>query len=212
MTILLVESSARKAGSATRAIAAELVSRLVSATPAKVVTRDLGREPVPHVTDESVTAMFIPAEDRAPAAQTALALSEELIGELEAARALVLAVPMYNYSVPSALKAWIDHIVRARRTFRHTPEGPVGLLEDKPVYIVTASGGIYSAGPGQTVDYIRPYLRAVLSKIGLKSLTFIAAEGQAVEAVGADVALAGALTSLDDLLPRATPARSNATT
>lgn len=197
-SVLHLETSARSAGSTTRRIAAELVDRLVQLEPGtQVVTRDLGTRPVPHIDEAFVAAMFVAADQRTPEDEEALALSEELIAEIEAASAIVIGAPMYNYGVPSALKAWIDHVVRARRTFRHTVDGPVGMLADKPVYVVTASGGIYGQGPGQAHDFLRPYLKDVLGKIGLKSLMFVAAEGQAVEGVGPERAIAGALASID---------------
>lgn len=88
-------------------------------------------------------------------------LSDTLVSELEAADTIVLAAPMYNFSIPSTLKAWVDHVARAGRTFRYTGAGPDGLLKGKKAYVVTARGGVYSEGPGASFDFQEPYLRAV---------------------------------------------------
>lgn len=180
--ILHIESSARPVpGSFSRRLAADLLDRLITAHPGAVVTvRDLAADPLPHVDAAFVAAMFVPEDERSPEQRAAMRLSEALVSELEAADIVVVGAPMYNYGVPSALKAWIDHVVRARRTFRHTPEGPVGLLADRPVYIVSAAGGVYSEGATARMDFFHPYMRAVLGKIGLKDLRFIRVEGLAL--------------------------------
>lgn len=200
MMILQIESSARMEASASRQLSAEIASRLAARSPgAELVVRDLAAQPLPHVDDRFVSALVSGAPRPTPTDQAALARSEALIRELEAAAAVVLGVPMYNYSVPSAFKAWIDHVVRARRTFRHTASGPVGLLADRPVWIATASGGVYGRGPAAENDFLVPYLRVVLGKIGLRSVQVLAVEGLALEAPGS--ALARALDRLDALLP-----------
>jgi FMN-dependent NADH-azoreductase len=194
--ILHIESSARLGDdSYSRRFASALVARLRAAhSGAAVMLRDLAAEPLPHVDAAFVAAMFTPEAERTPAQHAAMALSEMLVAELEAADAVVIGAPMYNYSVPSALKAWIDHVVRARRTFRHTPEGPVGLLRDRLVHVVTASGGLYGEGPGAAVDFFAPYLRTVLGKVGLKDVRVLRVEGLALgpEAVAAALARAEA--------------------
>ena len=118
--------------------------------------------------------------------------SEELIQELESSDVVVIATPMHNFTVPSALKAWIDHIVRVRRTFNVTREGKVGTLRDRPVFVAVSSGGRYSGERARQPDFLTPYLRAVLGVIGLHDLTFFAIEGSSF---GPDaVAAAGART------------------
>lgn len=201
MVILHIESSARGRASVSRRLSTEIVDRLASRSAgARVVLRDLAADPLPHVNEAFVHAMFAAPHELTATDIQALARSEELVGELEAASAVVLGAPMYNYAMPSALKAWIDHVVRARRTFQHTPSGPKGLLADRPVWIATACGGIYSAGPAAQSDFLAPYLRAVLGKIGLRSIQFVSAEGVTLGA-GPESALASALGQLDSLLP-----------
>ncbi len=186
--ILHIESSSQTRGASySRKVSLQVVQRLQDLTGGEIVSRDLVRSALPHVSDAFVEAMFVPAENRTAEQSLALALSETLVAELESADAVVVGCPMYNYSIPSALKAWLDHIVRARRTFEHTPDGPRGLLRDRPTYIVTSSGGLYREGPGTKVDFLLPYLTAVLGKIGLHDLKFVQVEGVALggEALGA---------------------------
>jgi FMN-dependent NADH-azoreductase len=106
--------------------------------------------------------------------------SEELIRELESADCVVIATPMHNFTVPSTLKAWIDHVVRVRRTFIATPDGYVGLLRDRPVFVAVSSGGRYSGPRARQPDFLTPYLRACLGTIGLRDLIFFAVEGTAL--------------------------------
>ena len=107
-----------------------------------------------------------------------VALSDELIAELEVADTIVLAVPMYNFSIPSTLKAWIDHVARRGRTFRYTEKGPEGLLRDKKVFVLVSRGGVYSKGsPAAPFDFQEPYLRTVLGFLGLTDVTFVHFEG-----------------------------------
>ncbi|SFL85507.1 FMN-dependent NADH-azoreductase [Marinobacter zhejiangensis] len=141
---------------------------------AQVTVRDLAKEPVPHLDAERFGA-FLSAQGEPTAEQAAvLTYSDELIAELKRADAVVLGVPMYNFGVPSVLKAYFDHIARAGVTFRYTENGPQGLLEDKPVYVLAARGGIYSGTPN---DSQTPFLRSFLGFLGLTSVEFVYAEG-----------------------------------
>jgi FMN-dependent NADH-azoreductase len=106
-----------------------------------------------------------------------MATSEALVRELEAADIVVIGTPMHNMAVPAALKAWIDHVVRARRTFDVTPAGKVGLLRDRPVFVAVASGGKFSGERARQLDFLTPYLQAVLGMIGLHDLTFFSVQG-----------------------------------
>jgi FMN-dependent NADH-azoreductase len=179
--ILHIESSSQaRESSLSRRVSIQVVQRLQDLTGGEVVSRDLVRPTLPHVNDAFVEAMFVPADDRTAEQSLALALSETLIQELEVADAVVIGCPMYNYSIPSALKAWLDHVVRARRTFVHTPSGPRGLLRDRPTFIVTSSGGVYREGPGTKVDFLSPYLTAVLGKMGIHDVRFVQVEGVAL--------------------------------
>lgn len=160
---LLVHSSARQAGSVTRTLAEELVERLGD----PVTLRDVsGGVPL-------LDADWIAARDAGAAGQGAMATSDELIAELRAHDTIVIAAPVYNFSIPAALKAWIDQVARAGETFRYTAEGPQGLLTGKRAYLVVASGGTPVDGP---MDFATPYLRHVLKFIGIEDVEVIAAD------------------------------------
>src|SRR4051794_20973665 len=103
--------------------------------------------------------------------------SEELIQELESADCLVISTPMHNFTVPVALKAWIDHVVRVRRTFDETPQGKVSALHDRPVFVAVSSGGRFSGDRTHQPDFLTPYLKAILGTIGLHNVTFFSVEG-----------------------------------
>ena len=103
--------------------------------------------------------------------------SEELIEELESSDFVVIGTPMHNFTVPSALKAWIDHVVRVRRTFNVTADGKVGALRDRPVFVAVSSGGRYSGKHARQPDFLTPYLKAILGIIGLHDLTVFSIEG-----------------------------------
>ena len=201
--LLFVTSSILGENSKSRALGREFVEAWTRHHPGTgVVERDLVAEAVPHVTGAVVGAAMTPAEQRSPEQAEAAAPADRLIEELEAADVVVLAAPMYNFSVPSTVKAWIDHVVRAGRTFRYGANGPEGLLRGKKVFIVTARGGVYSQGPGKSMDFHEPYLRGVLGFIGLTDVSFIYTEGLAIPDV-ATGALENARASIRDLLPKA---------
>lgn len=156
----------------TRILSQKLVEKL-SGADTSVVTRDIGRTPLPILTENWVGANFTPDEARTPAQKDVLALSDQLIAEIEAADTIVLGVPIYNFGVPAAFKAWIDLVARARKTFQYTENGPVGLLEGKKAYVVIASGGTPS---GSEIDFATPYVRHVLGFLGIHDVTIIAAD------------------------------------
>lgn len=139
-----------------------------------IVTRDLAAEPVPHL-DASRFGAFLTGEgDRNDEQKRVIDYSDSLIQEIQSADVIVMGVPMYNFGIPSALKAYFDHIARAGVTFRYTENGPVGLLKDRPVYVLAARGGIYAGTPN---DSQTPYIRSFLGFIGLKDVHFVYAEG-----------------------------------
>ena len=187
--VLHINSSVRNTGSLSRQLSGELVAKL-AAQGNTVVTRDLAAQPVPHLTEAMMGAFFTPADQRGEQATADIKISDTLVDELLAADILVLAAPMYNFSVPSTVKAWIDHVARAGRTFQYTATGPVGLATGKKAYIFTASGGVYSEGAGAAYDYLSTYLRTALGFIGITDITFVQAEGVALgeEAVAATLA------------------------
>jgi len=142
----------------------------------RVLTRDLFADPVPHLTAERFAAFAAPPADRTADQQAIVAYSDTLIAELNAAEVIVFAVPMYNFSVPSTLRAYFDHIARAGVTFRYTPEGAKGLIEGKQAYVFIARGGVHPTA----TDTQTPYLRQFLEFIGITDLHFVHAEGLAL--------------------------------
>ena len=150
---------------------------------------------MPHIDADWIGANFTPAGQRDQRQLARLAASDDAITALQRADAIVLTVPVYNFSVPSVLKAWIDHVCRAGVTFRYTDKGPQGLLRDRPVYLVMASGGVPF---GSAADFASTYLRQVLHFIGIEDVRLVGAERVAVDAGGARKA---ALGQLDRWLP-----------
>jgi FMN-dependent NADH-azoreductase len=189
--ILHINSSVRSNGSLSRQLGGEFVAKLQAADPSTtVVTRDLAANPVPHLNELVMGAYFTPAEQRNAEQAHAIKTSDTLVDELLAADTIVIGAPMYNFSVTSGLKAWIDAIARAGRTFQYGANGPEGLVSGKKVYVFIASGGAYSEGPAAAYDHLTTYLRAVLGFLGMTDVTFIVAEGVAMgeEAVAAAIA------------------------
>ena len=179
--VLLVLSSPRGRESYSHRIAHQIVDEIHTHNPqAEVVVRDLTLEPPPHVDEAFVTGRVLPPERRSVEQAESLVLSDVLIDEVNAADLIVLAVPMYNFGVPSALKAWIDHIVRPGRTFSYSKSGPVGLIRGKKAILVVARGGVYSDGPMQASDFQESYLRSVLAFIGIVDLEVVRVEGIAM--------------------------------
>ena len=200
--ILLIRVSPRPA-SFSRRIAGELAERLVRRHPgARLIDRDLAAAPPPHPDRAFYEAIL----SREPGPHPVLDESERLIGELEQADAVVIGTPMNNFTVPSTLKAWLDHIVRIRRTFASTPQGKQGLLKDRPVFVVTASGGYSGDAPPASPDFLTPYLRAILACIGLHDVAFLRMEGTARGPEATAQALSAARAWIDDRLPLRTPA------
>ena len=173
LNILEVSASARTLDSTSRALSQDLVDALRQRHgDVEIVRRDLANG-VPFVDGDWVAANFTPAEDRTSSQRDKLALSDEFIAELKAADVVVIGAPMYNFSIPATLKAWIDMISRARLTFHYTDDGPRGLLEGKKAYVVVATGGVPVGSP---VDFSTPYLRHALGFIGMDDIEFIAAD------------------------------------
>lgn len=174
--LLVINSSAAGAASVSKQLIDETVARLRTADPALVVVeRDLGATPVPHLTTDS-TAAIRGAEPANDAQRAAKALSDSLVAELKAADTLIIGAPMYNFGIPSTLKSWFDHVLRAGVTFKYGEKGPVGLLEGKRAIVVESRGGIYSSGPTQALDSQEPHLRTMLGFIGISDVTFVRAE------------------------------------
>ncbi|MHA4870205.1 FMN-dependent NADH-azoreductase [Duganella sp. PWIR1] len=189
--VLHIDSSVRSTGSLTRQLGGEFIAKLVAANPATtVVTRDLASTPVPHLTEQMLGAYFTPAEQRNAEQAFTIKTSDTLVDELLAADTIVIGAPMYNFSVTSGLKAWIDHVARAGRTFKYGANGPEGLVSGKKVIVFVATGGAYSEGPAAAYDHTTTYLRSVLGFLGMTDVTFVVAEGVAMgeEAVASAIA------------------------
>src|SRR3989338_6497224 len=173
--VLVIESSARQQGSVSRQLTAQFIANWSSANPAdQIKVRDLAVDQEPHLDANLLGGWMTPAEQQSDAEQAALALSNLLTDELLAADVLVLAAPMYNFAIPSTLKAWLDHVLRAGVTFKYTETGPQCLLTGKRAFVLTARGGIYAGG---NMDHQEPYLRQALAFIGIHDVSFIHAEG-----------------------------------
>lgn len=140
----------------------------------EVISHDFSQETVPHLDATRVTAIFTDPAERSAEQQALVDYSDKFIAELKQADAIVMGVPMYNFGVPSNLKAWIDHVARAGETFKYTEQGAVGLVENKPVFVVAARGGQYQ---GTELDAQTTFLKTFLGFIGLTNVTFIYAEG-----------------------------------
>jgi FMN-dependent NADH-azoreductase len=193
MNILVVSSSANGDASVSNGLVARFVDSVRETNAAaQVVLRDVGANPLPHLTSETVAA--IKGEPATAAELEARALSDSLVAELQQADVIVIASPMYNFGISSTLKSWFDHVARAGVTFRYTENGPEGLLKGKKTVAILSRAGFYSDGPGAVMDGQEPYLRAMLGFVGLDDVTWIRAEklafgpeaaGQAIEEAAA---------------------------
>lgn len=171
--ILHIDSSGRHEGSVSRQLTGAIVDRLVAAAPgSEVITRDAATG-LDFVDDAWIGANFTAPDERSAEQLQRLALSDQLVSEVKAADTLVIGVPIYNFGVPAALKAYIDLICRARETFAYTEQGPKGLLEGKKAYVVVTSGGTEA---GSSIDFASGYMRHVLGFIGITDVTFFSAD------------------------------------
>jgi FMN-dependent NADH-azoreductase len=178
--LLFVTCSLFGERSKSRQLAVEFIAAWRRRHPdTSVVEHDLFSAPIAHLTAVEFEARRISAEQCTDAVVEARARGEREIARLEHADVIVIAAPMTNFSIPSTLKTWIDHVVCAGRTFRYGPSGPEGLLKNKQVFVISARGGVYSGGGSRSAsDHFEPYLRCILGYIGLTDVTFIPVEGQ----------------------------------
>ncbi len=200
-TILYLNSSVRSTGSVSRQLSGEFIEKLKVAHPgAQVVTRDLAAHPLPHLSESMVGAYFTPPEQRSDEQKQLIKQSDEVVAELMAADIVVVGAPMYNFSVSSTLKSWIDHVARAGVTFKYTETGPVGLVHGKKFVIFTSRAGVYSSGPAQAMDFQETYLRGVLGFLGITDVSFVSAEGLAMGDEAVNSALANGRQAMDALI------------
>lgn len=175
-TLLRIDASARRTGSVTRDLTDQIVAKLA---PETVLTRDLADTPLPQIDEDWVGANFTPADDRSEGQKARLAQSDALVADLQAADTIVIGLPIYNFGVPAALKAWVDLVARAGLTFRYTADGPQGLLEGKRAILAVASGGTEA---GSEIDFALRYMKHVLGFIGITEVETVAADRLAVNA------------------------------
>jgi FMN-dependent NADH-azoreductase len=196
--VLIVTSSAQGQGSVSTRIADEYESLLRTSHPAvEIVRRDVGAEPIPHLTVATVGGIRGAAATEAE--REAQALSDALIGELEAADLIVIASPMYNFGMSSTLKAWFDHVLRAGITFRYTEAGPEGLLKGRKAVVIQSRAGLYSDGPAAAMDGQEPHIRTLLGFMGIDDVAWIRAEKLAFGPEAAEQSVGGAIAELRGL-------------
>jgi FMN-dependent NADH-azoreductase len=198
MTTILQILVSPRPQSISRRVAQEVTGRIASDHPeASIIVRDLASDPPPHPDAELYEAILTGAASDDPRFD----LSEALIAELEAAYCVVIGTPMNNFTVPSTLKAWIDHIVRIRRSFRSSAQGKIGLLRDRPVIVVAAHGGYCDDAPTGQPDFLTPYLHAIFATIGIREVHFLRLEGLARGADAVTNAFDDARRWMDENLP-----------
>lgn len=173
--------SSPSGASFSRQLGNAIIEKIQAANPVSTVQeRDLAKQHFPHLEEAHITSFFTPAESRTEDHTALMRRSDEAIRELQNADIIVIDTPVYNYNINSALKAWIDHIVRSGVTFRYDANGPQGLLKDKKVFVAIASGAVFSEGPMMAMDYIAPYLRTILGFIGITDVSIFRVEGTAM--------------------------------
>ena len=194
--ILSIQSSARGEASLSNQLANAVIERLKQEDrEATVVIKDLAAKPFPHVEESTLTSFFTPPDQHTEPNKIAIRHSDEAIKEIFEADTLVIGAPMYNFSIPSVLKSWIDHIARAGVTFNYTANGPEGLIKGKKVYVVISSGGIYSQGEMSAHDFIEPYLKFTFGFLGMTDVQIIRVEGLSIPGIK-ETALAKAIENI----------------
>jgi FMN-dependent NADH-azoreductase len=196
-TLLQINASIHADHGQSSQLATQFVQAFAKGHPdSRVVLRDLAGDTVPHLSAERFAAFLSKPEGRTAAQSDVLAYSDALIAELKQADVIVLGLPMYNFGVPSQLKAYFDHIARAGETFRYTAAGPVGLLKGKKAYIFAARGGLYA---GTALDTQTSYVRDFLRFVGIEDVEFVYAEGLAISPESKATGLAKAAADIERL-------------
>ena len=176
-TLLQIQSSMFESGGQSSRLAARFVAQWRESEKGAVILRDVGRDPVPHLTAERFQALNAKPAERTPEQQAVAGFSDTLVEELRRADVIVIGLPMYNFGLPSSLKAYFDHVARAGVTFRYTDKGAQGLLTGKKAFVFAARGGLYAGTPLDTqTGYVRDFLRF----LGIDDVEFIYAEGLAM--------------------------------
>ena len=197
-TLLQIQSSIFSDGGQSSRLARRFIAAWQASNPGgEVIVRDLANEPVPHLDPARFAAFLSKPEERTPEQQAVVDYSDALIDELKRADVVVLGLPLYNFGLPSTLKAYFDHIGRAGVTFSYTEKGPVGLLTGKKVYVFAARGGHYAGTPNETQT---PFIRTFLSFIGMRDIEFVYAEGLAISEASKEQGIARARAEIDRLI------------
>ncbi|ABC90559.1 [acyl-carrier-protein] phosphodiesterase protein [Rhizobium etli CFN 42] len=200
MSSILLLTSSPRAESLSTPIAADLAEKLKNQKPGSVVVRrDLAATPLPHIDDLFTGAIRKPAEARTAEEIAAVKTSDELVAELFAADTIVISTGLINFNIYSSLKTWIDNVARAGVTFKYTESGPVGLVTGKKVYVVLASGGVYSQGPAAPLNHAVPYLKSVLGFLGITDIETIYVEGLAFGPEAAEKAIGAAKSRVEEI-------------
>ncbi len=195
--LLVVNSSLSGANGNSNKLTQSFVEAWQAKQQGTVTQRDVNETNLPHLAGAEMGAWMTPADQRTEEQQALAAVSDELIAEVKEADAIVIGVPMYNFGIPSTFKAWIDRIARAGITFKYTETGPVGLLENKKVYVLAARGGMYA---GTAKDSQTVYLKDVLAFLGLTDVEFVYAEGLAMGPEAAEKAFSAANEKIIELI------------
>src|SRR6058998_1316113 len=197
-TLLKLDTSIYSAGGQSSRLADQFVAAWRENHPtAEVITRDLARDTVPHLDAERFGSFLAKPSERSAEQQAVVDYSDALIDELKRSDVLVLGLPMYNFGVPSTLKAYFDHITRVGVTFRYTEKGPVGLLKGKKVYVFATRGGLYAGTPRDTET---AYVRDFFQFLGFEDVEFVYAEGLAINAERKEAALSNAQQAIERLV------------
>lgn len=174
-TLLQINTSLFSEQGNSSQLAERFVQRWRGAHPdGRVITRDLAKNPLPHLSAERAQAFFTAPEQRTPEQAAHAAASQEVIDELRSAEVVVLGLPLYNFGIPSTLKAYFDHLARAGITFRYGPNGPVGLLGERKLYVLAARGGFFK---GTALDTQTQYITHFFNFLGVTDIEFVYAEG-----------------------------------
>jgi len=182
--ILHLKSSLQGKGSYSIKLGNAIVERIQEKYPDNTLEElNLVDIEIPHLNPDVLRTFFIPGDQLTVAEKESIRFSDEVVKQLLAADIIVIGAPLYNFTIPTSLKAWIDHITRAGITFGYGENGPVGMVTGKKVYVAMSSGGVFSEGPGKANDFVAPYLKAFLGFLGMTDLTVFRAEGLKVPGV-----------------------------
>jgi FMN-dependent NADH-azoreductase len=178
VNILRIDASSRAEGSFSRALGDRIEARLNPDNRSIVVRRDLAKTPIEHIRNETIAGFYTPVEALTPELMAAVALSDAIISEVQHADIILITTPMYNFAIPSGLKAWFDQLVRIGQTFSYNGTSFEGLLSGKKAYVAVAYGaaGYLGEGPFSTADFVQPYLKFIFNFLGVSDVTFLPIE------------------------------------